>query len=137
VVQAHPPKDSLALGVLAEALRGAMRASERPTPVWLQHAKLLVERQFTEPLSLQVLAAQVGVHPVHLARMFRRVYRTTCAGYVRQLRIEFARRQLAGEASLSTIATAAGFCDQSHFTRLFKQYMGLTPAEYRLALQSR
>ena len=56
---------------------------------------------------------------------------------MRQLRIEFARRQLAGDASLSTIAAAAGFCDQSHFTRLFKQYMGLTPAEYRLALQSR
>jgi len=33
------------------------------------------------------------------------------------------------------IAVAAGFCDQSHFSRLFKQYTGVTPAEYRLALQ--
>jgi len=52
------------------------------------------------------------------------------------VRIEFARRELAGSsASLSAIAAEAGFCDQSHFSRLFKQYTGVTPAEYRLALQ--
>ena len=129
--------ESIALGVLAEASRRVSRARERPAPAWLHHARSLVERHFAEPLSLTAIAAQVGVHPVHLARSFRRDYQTTCAGYVRQLRIEFARRELAGGASLSTIAMAAGFCDQSHFTRLFKQYTGLTPTEYRLALQSR
>jgi AraC family transcriptional regulator len=129
--------ESLALGVLAEASRRAKRAVERPTPAWLRKARALVERQFAEPLSLPAIAAQVGVHPVHLARSFRRVYQTTCAGYARQLRIEFARRELAGDAPLSAIATAAGFCDQSHLTRLFKQYTGLTPTEYRLALQPR
>jgi len=129
--------ESLVLGVLAEASRRASRASARPVPEWLRHARSLVDRHFAEPLSLSVIAAQVGVHPVHLARSFRRVYQTTCAGYVRQLRIEFARRELAGPAPVSTIAIAAGFCDQSHFTRLFKQYTGLTPTEYRLALQSR
>jgi AraC family transcriptional regulator len=129
--------ESLALGVLAEASRRTARAHERPVPAWLRHARSLVEGHFAEPLSLTAIAAQVGVHPVHLARSFRRAYRTTCAGYVRQLRIEFARRELAGAAPLSTIAIAAGFCDQSHFTRLFKQYTGLTPTEYRLALQTR
>ena len=64
--------------------------------------------------------------------------RTTFAGYVRHVRIEFARRELAASsASLSAIAAAAGFCDQSHFSRLFKRYTGLTPAEYRVALHAR
>jgi AraC family transcriptional regulator len=128
--------ESLALGVLAEASRRVTRTLE-PAPAWLQQARALIEHRFVEPLSLAKVAAQVGVHPVHLARTFRRVYRTTCAGYVRQLRIEFARHALTGTAPLSAIATNAGFCDQSHFTRLFKQYTGLTPTEYRLALQSR
>ena len=67
-----------------------------------------------------------------------RFYRTTFAGYVRHVRIEFARRELAvSSSSLSDIAASAGFCDQSHFSRLFKQYTGVTPAEYRLALQPR
>jgi AraC family transcriptional regulator len=129
--------ESIALGVLAEASRRAARTTERPAPAWLRHARALVERHFAEPLPLASVAAHVGVHPVHLARTFRRIYQTTFAGYVRQVRIEFARRELAGSAALSDIAMAAGFCDQSHFSRSFKQYTGLTPAEYRLTLQAR
>jgi AraC family transcriptional regulator len=75
---------------------------------------------------------------VHLARTFRRVHQITFSGYVRQVRIEFARRELAASgASLGDIAAAAGFCDQSHFSRLFKRHTGLTPAAYRLSLQTR
>jgi AraC-like DNA-binding protein/quercetin dioxygenase-like cupin family protein len=130
--------ESLALGVLAEASRRIARSDERAIPAWLQRARVLVEQHFAENLSLTAVAGRVGVHPVHLARMFRRCYRTTFAGYVRQLRVDFARRELAGSAaSLSDIAVAAGFCDQSHFSRLFKRYTGVSPAEYRLALQAR
>jgi len=129
--------ESIALGVLAEASRDVARAARRPAPAWLRQARDLVERRFAESLSLAAVAAQVGVHPVHLARTFRRIYQTTFAGYVRQVRIEFARRELAGPSALSDIAAAAGFCDQSHFSRSFKQYTGLTPAEYRFALQTR
>ena len=130
--------ESIALGVLAEASRRVARSGERRMPQWLQRARALVERHFAEPLPLATVAGQVGVHPVHLVRTFRRCYNTTFAGYVRHLRVEFARGELAGSAaSLSDIAIAAGFCDQSHFTRLFKRHTGLTPAEYRLALHAR
>jgi AraC family transcriptional regulator len=130
--------ESIALGVLAEASRRAARAGERRMPQWLQRARAFVEQHFAEPLPLAAVAGQVGVHPVHLARTFRRCYHTTFAGYVRHLRVEFARRELAGSAaSLSEIAMAAGFCDQSHFSRLFKRHTGLTPAEYRLLLHAR
>jgi AraC family transcriptional regulator len=130
--------ESITLGVLAEASRRAAKASERPVPAWLQQARALVDEQFAKPLPLVDVARLVGVHPVHLARTFRRVHQITFAGYVRHVRIEFARRQLAvSGAALGDIAVAAGFCDQSHFSRLFKRYTGQTPAEYRLALQPR
>ena len=130
--------ESIALGMLAEASRRVARAVEPPMPAWLRQARALMEGHFAEPLALSAVAGRVGVHPVHLARSFRRFYRTTFAGYIRHLRIEFARRELAASStSLSDIAASAGFCDQSHFSRLFKQYTGVTPAEYRLALQPR
>jgi AraC family transcriptional regulator len=130
--------ESIALGVVAEASRSAARAAERSTPTWLRRARAVIDARFTEPLPLATVAEFVGVHPVHLARTFRRFYHTTFAGHVRQLRVEFARRELAASAApLSAIAAAAGFCDQSHFSRSFKRYTGLTPAEYRLALQPR
>jgi AraC-like DNA-binding protein len=100
--------ESIALGMLAEASRRVARAAAGPTPAWLQQARSLIERHFAEPLPLTIVAGRVGVHPVHLARTFRRVYRTTFGGYVRQLRIEFARAD-GGSATLSDIAAAAGF----------------------------
>jgi AraC family transcriptional regulator len=127
--------ESLALGVLAEASRRDESAAGERVPLWLLVAMALIEERFREPLSLALVAKSVGVHPVHLARTFRRVHQTTVAAYVRQLRIEFARSLLVGPAGLSEIACAAGFCDQSHFSRCFKRHTGLTPAEYRATLR--
>lgn len=127
--------ESLALGVLAEASRRDESAAQQRVPVWLLVAMALIEERFREPLPLAAVAKSVGVHPVHLARTFRRVHQTTVAAYVRQLRIDFARSQLVGPAGLSEIAYAAGFCDQSHFSRCFKRHTGLTPAEYRASVR--
>ena len=127
--------ESLALGVLAEASRRDESAADERAPLWLLVAMALIEERFREPLSLAAVANAVGVHPVHLARTFRRVHQTTVAAHVRQLRIDFARSQLVGPAGLSEIACAAGFCDQSHFSRCFKRHTGLTPAEYRASLR--
>lgn len=133
--------ESIALGVLAEASRRAAREADplrTIVPLWLIHARAFIEAHFAEPLALATVAALVGVHPVHLARTFRRAYHTTFAAYIRDMRIEFARRELAMSAApLSEIAAAAGFCDQSHFSRLFKRSTGMSPSEYRLASRAR
>lgn len=126
--------ESLALGILAEASRRVAAASEREAPLWVREARAFVDANFAERLAIATVAALVGVHPVHLARTFKRVYNTTFAAYVRGARLEFAKRELTRtRAPLSDIAVAAGFCDQSHFSRLFKAHTGLTPHEYRLA----
>ena len=129
--------ESLALGILAEASRRVAAADERrrAAPLWLQVALAFIEQHFAERLPLADVARDVGVHPVHFARTFRRVHRVPFAAYVRHLRIDFARRELAGTAPLSQIACAAGFCDQSHFSRCFKRHTGFTPAEYRARLR--
>jgi AraC family transcriptional regulator len=41
-----------------------------------------------------------------------------------------------GETPLGVIATQAGFADQSHFTRAFRRYVGITPARYRVETQA-
>ncbi|HET9787346.1 MAG TPA: helix-turn-helix transcriptional regulator, partial [Pyrinomonadaceae bacterium] len=78
------------------------------------------------------IAHLVGVHPTHLARSFKKHYRTTVGEYLRRLRLDWATRRLSEtEDSITEIALAAGFYDQSHFSHLFKQHTGLTPAEFR------
>jgi AraC family transcriptional regulator len=126
--------ESLALGILAEASRQVAAAAERQAPLWLRDARAIIDANFAERLAIATVAALVGVHPVHLARTFKRVYNTTFAAYVRTARLEFAKDELRKtNTPLSEIAVAAGFCDQSHFSRLFKAHTGLTPHEYRLA----
>ena len=56
----------------------------------------------------------------------------TLGSYVRNLRLEWvAARLLSSEEPLASLALAAGFADQSHLTRAFKRYSGLTPRAYR------
>ena len=101
-------------------------------PDRLDRAKDFLHAHFAEPVGLMDTAAAAGMHPVFLAREFRRRVGRSVGEYVRELRVEFARAELAAsEATVAEIATAAGFFDQSHFSRTFKRATGVTPAEYR------
>jgi AraC family transcriptional regulator len=87
---------------------------------------------FTERWSLAELAAAASVSADHLARAFRRHQGCTVGEYVRRLRVELACRLLAeSEEPLAQVALAAGFSDQSHFTKVFRRRMGTTPAAFR------
>lgn len=121
----------LMLTLAAEFARPQSKAMTKP-PRWLQQVKDLLHAQFAEPLSLEFIAASVGVHPVYLAAAFRKHQRCTIGEYVRRLRVEYAcRAMLKPAVSLVEVAFAAGFSSQSHFSRIFKQHTGMSPAQYR------
>jgi len=124
--------EGLALELLAGVARHNTSFSERGNSDWLRKAKALVRERFRESISLAEVAQFAGVHPVSLARAFRRTYHCSVGEYVRQVRIEFACQQLAASnAPLVEIAFSAGFSEQSHFCRTFKRLTGLTPSQYR------
>jgi AraC family transcriptional regulator len=128
--------ESLALEMLAVSSRCIKQFSDR-TPRPLQNAREMIQAHFSERLTLAGIARTVGLHPVYLASEFRKQYGCTVGEYVRQLRIEFACQQLSqSRETLANIAAAAGFFDQSHFTRTFKDAMGMTPSECRSAFRS-
>jgi len=123
--------EGLLLEIIGEASRRGPEAS-RQTPRWLSHARELLNERFTERLRLSEIANAVGVHPVHLAQSFHKAYNCTMGDYVRRRRIEYACRELAAsDMPIVDIALTAGFCDQSHFTRTFKNCTGLPPSQYR------
>ncbi|HEY0321297.1 MAG TPA: AraC family transcriptional regulator [Pyrinomonadaceae bacterium] len=131
--------EGLILEMLAEASRPDARHTRGARPRWLLRAVDLIHENFAvEGLMLSKIAAEVGVHPSHLARTFRQFYRSTVGDYVRRLRVEYAARELAGSnRSLAEIAALAGFYDQSHMTTAFRLYMKTTPAAFRAAFKSR
>lgn len=130
--------EGLALEIVAEAFRHSERSAGPRPPHWLKQAIEIIRTQFSQPLTLQSVGETVGVHPFHLARVFRQFQKCTVGEYVRQLRVEYASRQLSSsELPIAEIAAAAGFADQSHLTKHFKRQTGSTPAQYRLTHKSR
>jgi len=124
--------EGLALELVAATARQREKVVERKPPRWLEQARELLHAHFADTLSLSEVAAAVGVHPAHLARVFRQQYRCSVGDYLRKLRVEFACRQLAtSDRPLLEIALAAGFADQSHFSKTFKSLRGMTPSEYQ------
>ena len=126
--------EGLALEIMAEASRQSSSMLEHLFPLWLRQAREMLIEHFSENLTLEQIATQVGVHPVHLASVFRQKYGCTVGEFVRRLRIEHACSAIIkGDLPLATIALEAGFADQSHFSKTFKIYTGMTPTTYKKA----
>jgi AraC family transcriptional regulator len=130
--------EALALEIAVETSRRNKIAAERSPPAWLKKVSDLLNDQFAESLSLSHIAAEVGVHPVHLARTFRQFHHCTVGEYLRRIRVEFAcGKVIHSDSTLVEIALAAGFSDQSQFCHTFKRTVGMTPTEFRSAIRPR
>jgi len=123
--------EGLCLELLARLLRLRQPASSHAVP-WLNQVREMIHARFrSEKLRIADLAAEAGVHAVHLARVFRRRYGVTPGEYVRRLRLEWARERMNGDESLAVVALECGFSDQSHFARAFRSRYGVTPGRMR------
>lgn len=125
--------EGLVCGLLAGLAREPDPGSERAAP-WLATLRDRLEAEFATPLSLSELARDAGLHPGYMARAFARRYGVSMSVFIRTRRIEWAKAQLSRSSEpVARIALAAGFFDQSHFTRCFKRVVGTTPARFRQA----
>jgi AraC family transcriptional regulator len=116
------------------ALLSAVPAPTSPKPAWYYAAVDLLHDSFARSLSFTAVAAELGIHPVTLARGFRRYHGSSLGELVRTLRVNFAREELLRSAApIAEVAQRAGFADQSHLCRLFKRQTGMTPSEFRAA----
>jgi AraC family transcriptional regulator len=130
--------EGLTLELLVECARHEPHRVDRTPPPWLDAVLEILHQNAEAPLSLGSIALQVGVHPAHLARVFREFHGSSLGAFARALRIDLATRLLTGsEHSLAQIALIAGFADQSHFSRVFKRQTGLSPGVFRRSACSR
>lgn len=125
----------------AEEVERAVRAlvlriirGRAPEPAWIDAVKAALEvAPHLEP-DIAKLARDVGRHPAHLMREFRRYVGVPVGEYARALRIARACDDLRRpHVRLSDIAVAHDFADQSHFARTFQRFMNMTPDAYRKA----
>ncbi len=119
------------LNIIAE-IKAQQQLRMRPRPRWLRHVIELCHGSLRPLPRIGEIAARIGVHPVHVTRVFRSAYGVPLSKYLASIRAERAAAALrAGTLSVAEIAAATGYSDQSHLCRSFKSLMRMAPTEYR------
>ena len=89
-----------------------------------------------ENLSIEVLADRAGVCPRHFSRLFKKVFNSTPADFVEQVRLSEARRRLLiPRSSVESVAASIGFKSTDAFRRAFERRLGITPSAFRSRFQ--
>lgn len=90
-----------------------------------------IREQYNQQFSLETLAKYAGLSQYHLIRTFKHTVGITPFQFLRNCRIEEAKRELLANKAIAEVALNVGFYDQSHFHKHFKLVTGVTPRAFQ------
>ncbi|MGY2259063.1 helix-turn-helix domain-containing protein [Pseudomonas sp. SDO55104_S430] len=97
----------------------------------LERAADFIREHCTQMLKLEDICEAAQLSPSYLIRAFKQHFGMTPHAFLVNQRIQFARDQLRSGRLIADVALEAGFADQAHFQRAFKQHLAATPGQYR------
>jgi len=99
-------------------------------------ARLLLDRSYDAPITIEDLSREVALSPYYLIRAFRHVYKQTPHQYLVGRRIARAKELLRNsDLSITEICAAVGFESLGSFSTLFRRVAGVAPSAYRVSSQ--
>lgn len=97
----------------------------------LERAADFIRDNCTQLLKLEDICDAAQLSPSYLIRAFKQHYGMTPHAFLVNRRIQFAQERLRSGKLIADVALEAGFADQAHFQRAFKQHLAATPGQYR------
>lgn len=97
----------------------------------LERAADYIRDNCTQMLKLEDICEAAQLSPSYLIRAFKQRYGMTPHAFLINRRIQFAQDRLRSGKLIADVALEAGFADQAHFQRAFKQHLAATPGQYR------
>lgn len=108
-----------------------LRKGIQPTPLAIA-VSAWVQRHLSEPIDTEKLAQELHYSRPYLSRKFKEETGMTLTDFILTKKSEEAARLLAyTDKSLIAVSDYLGFSSQSHFSRVFKKYIGKTPSGYK------
>lgn len=131
-------EDTLRKASAVTAYFSALQQALNPAPVTarepnhrLARAAEYIDDNYTRTLKLDEICEAANLSPSYLIRAFRQQYGMTPHAYMVNRRIEFSRAELRRGRAIAEVAADAGFADQAHLQRAFRQFVAATPGQYR------
>lgn len=122
-------------GVLEEiiaSLQGAPEPQTTDSSAIIRQVQKIVDAEYGQQLSLEYIAEKVYITPSYLSYIFKQMTGQNLIKYITDLRMYKARRMVAdGNLKISQIAKTCGYDNPSYFNKIFKNYFGVTPRQYR------
>lgn len=114
---------------ILDAYMGDKTNNENPA---VRIAKQYIAENYKKNLSLSMISEIVNLSSVYFSMLFKKEVGINFLDYVNQYRIEQSKALLKDVTNnINEVAGQVGFLDARYFTRVFKKYLGITPAEYR------
>ena len=105
------------------------------SPKTLHRVQDHIAANLGQKITNEALAQVANLSPSHFARAFKDSQGVAPHRYILECRVKRTQELLATELSLSEIAAEVGFADQSHLTRWFREFVGVTPGSYRWSIR--
>ena len=90
-----------------------------------------VQASYMEKISVEDIAAQLGLCRRHLYQLFKKETGSTIQGYILKVRIQEAKRHIMQGYSIKEAAYLCGFNDATNFSKLFSREEGFSPKSWR------
>ena len=131
-----PLSELIIQACILELLGRLARANDTPSNKDVDTALDYIRDNVSRNISLADIASVTALPAPRLARDFKKITGLSIGDYLRRYRVDLGITALAQSSrTVSRIGAELGFSDHSHFTRVFKQVTGMTPADFRLMNQ--
>ena len=106
--------------------------TKKVTPPNVHSSIMFIKRNYMNKISLTDIALHVHLQPTYLSYLFKKHTGTTITDFIKMYRIFTAKSLLLEtDRKVEDIANSTGFYDLHHFSKVFKNEVGLTPIQYR------
>lgn len=119
------------MDIILDALAKQWKSVGSANQLLAQKARAYIDENYTNrDLNVNLVAAQLGVSPSHITRVFQNCYQSRVLDYIQQVRIRAAKSLLSSGLTLKEIAEQVGYGAQINMIRAFKRLEGKTPSEF-------